>query len=498
MALSPEKIYEDLKRNSIDKSSAVDLLIFLIGNDNSLEIRLESIRTLQKIKVSNEKVFSVLEDLLVSDSNEEIRELAANSLKELFQEKALSPLKWALEHENSLQVLMSTINIIKNINDHNVKSIFIDTVGKFDIDKFSNSIRALYINKEIQSFKTDKLAKIIKNYTIIKYFEEILKDVDYQIEKGLVAELNLSFASNEIHGWKILNNLSQFLNILEDLKRLELRSDRIGKFPNSISSLYSLQFLDLSHNSIAKIPDSIQSLKSLEYLNLEYNDLTEIPKSIGSLTSLKELNLKHNKLTNLTPNLGKLTSLKVINLHGNQFNMFPPVLEDLSSLEILKLGLNNLRSVPAWVKNLHSLKILELGGNKSLSNFEDWIDFLPSVVELNLYNDDIRELPESIGTLNSLEVLILPNNKITKLPESFRKLTSLKKVDLSWNDVTNVPEWISSLSSLEELNLRGNQLESLPDTISSLPSLKILTITQNKDIIQVPKELENRGIQINK
>ena len=159
MALSPEKIYEDLKRNIIDKSSAVDLLIFLIGNDNSLEIRLESIRTLQKIKVSNEKVFSVLEDLLVSDSNEEIRELAANSLKELFQEKALSPLKWALEHENSLQVLMSIINIIKEINDHNAKSIFIDVVGKFEIDKFSNSIRALYLNKEIQSFKTGKLAK---------------------------------------------------------------------------------------------------------------------------------------------------------------------------------------------------------------------------------------------------------------------------------------------------------------------------------------------------
>ena len=498
MALSPKKIYEDLKKNSIDKSSAVDLLIFLIGNDNSLEIRLESIRTLQKIKVSNEKVFSVLEDLLVSDSNEEIRELAANSLKELFQEKALSPLKWALEHENSLQVLMSIVNFIKEINDHNAKSIFIDVVGKFDIDKFSNSIRALYLKKEIQSFKTDKLAKIIKNYTIIKYFEEILKDVDYQIEKGLVTELNLSFASNEIHGWKILNNLSQFLNDLEDLKRLELRSDRIGKFPISISSLYSLQFLDLSHNSIGKIPDSIQSLKSLEYLNLEYNDLTEVPKSIGSLTSLKELNLKHNKLTDLTPNLGKLTSLKVINLHGNQFNMFPPVIEDLSSLKTLKLGLNNLRSVPAWVKNLHSLKILELGGNKSLSNFEDWIDFLPPVVELNLYNDDIKVLPESIGTFNSLEVLILPNNKITKLPESFRKLTSLKKVDLSWNDVTKVPEWISSLSSLEELNLRGNQLESLPDTISSLPSLKILTITQNKDIIQIPKELQNRGIQINK
>lgn len=498
MALSPKKIYEDLKRNTIDKSSAVDLLIFLIGNDSSFEIRLESIKTLQKIKVSNERVFSVLEDLLVSDFSEEVRELAAYSLKELFQEKALSPLKWALEHENSFQVLMSIISIIKKINTHNAKSIFIDKVEKFDIDKFSNSLRAFNIKKEIQSFQTDELAKIIKNYAVIKHFEEILKNVEYQIEKGLVAELNLSFTSNDINGWKILNHLSHFLKILEDLKRLELKSNRIGKFPNSISNLYSLQYLDLSHNSIDKIPDSIQSLKFLECLNLEYNNLTEIPRLISSLTKLNTLNLKHNKLANLPSTIGELTSLEEINLHGNQFREIPFSLENLSSLISLKLGLNSLESVPEWIKNLHSLKVLELGGNKSLPNINEWFDFIPLVKELNLYNNEIRELPESMGSSNSLEILIIPNNKITKLPDSFQKLTSLKKVDLSWNDITHVPEWINSLTSLEELNLRGNQLESLPETICLLPSLKILIITQNKKMIQIPKDLKNRGIRIEK
>jgi internalin A len=498
MVLFPKKIYDDLKRNNIDKSAAVDLLIFLIGNNNSFEIRLESIKTLQKIKFANDKVFSVLEDLLVSDSNEEIRELAANILKELFQEKALSPLKWALEHEYSLQILMSIINIINEISSHNAKAIFIEKIKKIEIDKFNKSIRALFKNKEIQSFKTQKLVKIIKNYSIIKYFEEILKTVNYQVEKGLVSELNLSFASNETYGWKILKNLSHFLSILDFLKRLELRSNNIGKFPDSIASLYFLQYLDLSHNSIKKLPDIIHSLKSLETLNFEYNNLTELPNSISSLTNLKVLNLKHNKLTILPPSFGELKTLEVLDLHGNQFNMIPSSLENLFSLKILKLGLNNLEYIPDWVRNLRSLKVLELGGNKSLSNFEEWINFLPSIVELNLYNDDIRELPESIGELDSLEVLILPNNKLTKLPDSFKKLTSLKKIDLSWNDITNVPEWISSLSSLEELNLRGNQLESLPDAISSLPSLKILTITQNKTMIQLPKELQNRGIQINK
>lgn len=498
MAFSPKKIYEDLKRNRINKSSAADLLIFLIGNNTNFEIRLESIKTLQKIKFTNDKVFSVMEDLLVSDSNEEIRELAAYNLKESFQEKALSPLKWALEYENSLQVLMSIISIIKEIDNHKAKSIFIDKIRKFDLKKFNSNLQAFFKNKEIQSYKTEKLAKIIKNYSIIKYFEESLKEVNYQVEEGLVSELNLSFASNETYGWKILKNLSHFLSILDFLKRLELRSNNIGKFPDSIAFLYFLQYLDLSHNNIGKLPDFIHSLKFLESLNLEYNNLTELPNSISSLKNLKVLNLKHNKLTILPPSFGKLKSLEVLDLHGNQFNMIPSSLENLSSLKTLKLGLNSLEYIPDWIKNIRSLKVLELGGNKSLSNFEEWINFLPSIVELNLYNDDIRELPESIGELDSLEVLILPNNKLKKLPDSFKKLTSLKKVDLSWNDITNIPEWISSLSSLEELNLRGNQLESLPDAISSLPSLKILTITQNKNIIQLPKELQNRGIEINK
>ncbi|MHA2006306.1 MAG: leucine-rich repeat domain-containing protein [Promethearchaeota archaeon] len=498
MALSPKKIYEDLKRNSIDKSTAVDSLIYIIGNNNSFEIRLESIKTLQKIKFVNDKVFTVLEGLLVSDSNEKIRELAANCLKDLFQEKALSPLKWALEHESSLQVLISVIDNIDEIHSANTKSIFIDKIKKFDLDKFNNSLGAFFMNKEIHNFKTEKLAKIIKNYVIIKHLEERLKEVNFQTSKGFVTDLDLSFVSKTTSGWKVLNNLSQFLNFLDHLNGLELRSNNVGKFPDSIYSLGSLKYLDLSHNNLEKLPDRFSQLSSLENLNLEYNNLTEIPKSISSLTGLKILNLKHNKLADLPSAIRKLTSLEEIDLHGNQFNAIPSGLEYITSLKSLKLGLNNLESVPEWVKKLSSLKVLELGGNKSLSNFKEWIHFLPSIVELNLYNEDIRELPESIGELDSLEVLILPNNKLTKLPDSFKKLTSLKKIDLSWNDITNVPVWISSLSSLEELNLRGNQLESLPDAISSLPSLKILTITQNKNTIQVPKELQNRGIQINK
>ena len=83
MTLDPKKIYEDLEREEIDKLTAVDLLIYLIGNNDLIELRQECIETLLKIGVKNDKVFSVLEGILVSDPNQEIRELGAQSLKTL-------------------------------------------------------------------------------------------------------------------------------------------------------------------------------------------------------------------------------------------------------------------------------------------------------------------------------------------------------------------------------------------------------------------------------
>ena len=90
MALNPKKIYEDFGKNLISKESAVDSLIYLIENADSDVTRLKSIKILQKIGSKSDKTFSILENLLISDSNEEIRLLAANNLDILFQERALS------------------------------------------------------------------------------------------------------------------------------------------------------------------------------------------------------------------------------------------------------------------------------------------------------------------------------------------------------------------------------------------------------------------------
>ena len=502
MALNPKKIYNEFRKKVIDKESAIDSLIYLIENADSTETRLESIKTLLKIDSKNDKTFSILENLLISDSNEEIRILAANNLDVIFQEKALAPLQWALEHEKSMswQFILDIISIVSKFNNQKGKSIFVEKIKKFDNDNFSESLIFLFESGEIHNSCIDDLANIIANYAIIKFFEEILKVVNYEVVDGLVSEIDLSFTSNNKSGWKVLKDLSTFISILKSLRKLELRGNRIGKFPNAIMSLSSLNYLDLSHNVLKILPDKINTLKSIEYLDLGYNLLTELPLSLGELTNLKCLDLQHNRLPLLPETIGKLSSLEVLNLHGNQFNTFPASIESLSSLQTLNLGLNIFNSVPDWIHKLKSLKKLGIGGNKSLSSLE-WIEFLPAIEELNLYDNNIKELPDSIGLLKSLEVLELPNNQILKLPEAFKNLASLKKLDISWNSLTSLPDWIGSLSSLEELNFRGNKIKILPESMGNLMSLKFLNITLNDDYIQIPNsitELQTRGLQIDK
>jgi len=497
MVKTPKEVYHDFKKKDIDKLTAVDLLIYLLENANTDDTRIECLKILQKIGSKNQKIFSTLENLLISDSNEEIRILAADTLKILFRDQVLIPLRWALKHEKSWQFLMDIILTITEINDDNAKSILIEKIKNFENYKFNISLNNLFKTKEIYNFNIAQLAEITNNYIIIKYFVDTIKKINYQVENGVVTELDLSFSSNDVSGWKILKDLSKFLACLKDLEKLILRSNRISPFPESILSLKSLKYLDLSHNDLKKLPENISPCKSLEYLNLRYNDLTEIPNSIGDLKNLKILDLKHNKLSTLPPLIRNLSVLEVLNLHGNQFTTLPKSLEGLPSLKKLKLGLNNLNCLPKWIKNLDSLKMLGLGGNKALSDdFENWIDFLPPLNELNLYDSNIRELPKSIGKLDSLEILIIPNNKLSSLPESFKQLKNLRKLDLSWNDLTCLPEWINSLKSLEILNLRGNKLEVLPEIISELKQLKVLNLTLNKNIIQVPKDLNKEDLKI--
>ncbi|MFX1315845.1 MAG: HEAT repeat domain-containing protein, partial [Promethearchaeota archaeon] len=282
MERSPEQIYKEYIDKILDNTSAVDQLLYLIDNSDSYILRIECIEILNKIGTKDERVFNLLENLLISDSNEKVRNIAARVLKNNFLDRALEPMKWAIHHEKALNCLLTIVSTIGEINNEQSKVILLEKIKIIDNPDFNKSLRNLVKTKKIHNFKNERFAEIINNYLVIEYFEEKFSNINYQVEEGLVTELDLSGISSNLFGRNILRNLPEFINILKYLKKLDLKINRIAQLPKSIGELTFLKYLDLSNNNLKTLPESVGLLNSLESLYLRYNNLTVLPDSISN------------------------------------------------------------------------------------------------------------------------------------------------------------------------------------------------------------------------
>jgi Leucine-rich repeat (LRR) protein len=109
---------------------------------------------------------------------------------------------------------------------------------------------------------------------------------------------------------------------------------------------------------------------------------------------------------------------------------------------------------------------------------------------LDLTNQGIKELPDSIGNLHHLRSLSLCCNELTELPESIGNLIHLTALNLSGNKFTDLPDSICKLINLTALDLCYSQLTELPDSFGDLVNLTELDLTGNK-LIALPDSFDN-------
>ena len=60
--------------------------------------------------------------------------------------------------------------------------------------------------------------------------------------------------------------------------------------------------------------------------------------------------------------------------------------------------------------------------------------------------------------LTSLTTLNIGENQLVALPDSIAALTALERLGLSWNQLVTLPDSIAALTVLKTLNLMGNPL----------------------------------------
>lgn len=128
---------------------------------------------------------------------------------------------------------------------------------------------------------------------------------------------------------------------------LDLESRLVKHIPNEIELLTNLKILELQCTQLLSIPNEIGSLRMLHTLYLNNNQLQHIPRQIGLLTNLRKINLYHNQLQYITGKIGLLTNLQTLSLHHNQLQYIPKEIGLLTDLRVLCLDYNQLQNIPS-------------------------------------------------------------------------------------------------------------------------------------------------------
>ncbi|MFX0021925.1 MAG: hypothetical protein ACFE9S_06335 [Candidatus Hermodarchaeota archaeon] len=296
MDLTPDGIYEDLKKNKIKKYTAFDLLVSLVENSDNENIRLKAIENLEKFESNNESLYKFLENLLISDSNNKVRIAATKFLKKKFLDKAINPLKWAITHETDYECLVEIIQSLERIKNDESKAILVKKIKeilkikylnkekRIENKKYKKVIKKIIKTKQIVIFTHNKLAEILINYLTIENLINEYSNVYYELDPqtGLITELDLSdYLEYEVKGtpfgWK--NNIKSIseiigLKYLKNLKKIDLSNNQIENIKELVN-FDNLTHLILTNNKISDKEnlEYFKKLHNLEYLDLKNNEI---------------------------------------------------------------------------------------------------------------------------------------------------------------------------------------------------------------------------------
>ncbi|MHA1602595.1 MAG: hypothetical protein ACTSUI_06235, partial [Promethearchaeota archaeon] len=114
------------------------------------------------------------------------------------------------------------------------------------------------------------------------------------------------------------------------------------------------------------------------------------------------------------------------------------------------------------------LKELELILGESIPNLDNlnrkmfgFIAKKGHILALALQNKNLSSIPESIGTLKSLNYLWLANNILQDIPQSLESLEVLTDLHIQANKFSSIPSWIKKIKNLKAINIGGNPLNDL-------------------------------------
>jgi hypothetical protein len=160
--------------------------------------------------------------------------------------------------------------------------------------------------------------------------------------------------------------------------------------------------------------------------------LTEFPKELFDLAdSLELLDLSGNQLSALPKDFGRFTKLKIAFFSDNLFTEYPEVLVDCPLLEMVGFKANHINYI----------------SEKAISKNIRW---------LILTNNQIPQLPKSIGNCYRLQKVALAGNQLSELPDEMASCKNIELLRISANHIKVLPQWLMRLPKLSWLAYSDN------------------------------------------
>ncbi len=121
--LMPEEIFIGVKNKIINKTDALKYLTASIEYSKDTQIRVDCIEILNKLNFKDKNLFKILESILISDENLELRNAAVKTILRFFPKESKNVIEWVFENEKSDTLLKTLKDTLKNDDNKYIRSL---------------------------------------------------------------------------------------------------------------------------------------------------------------------------------------------------------------------------------------------------------------------------------------------------------------------------------------------------------------------------------------